>query len=85
MIIQILGKKDDVKKMQQLSDSLKRACEESKVQADIKMTHNFSEVQGQSFNVAVTPIVFFNNQVEFTGMPDYKMIKNKIVQIRNMG
>jgi len=84
MVIHILGRKDDLKKMQQLSNDIKRICTEVMCPSEIKLTHNFSEIQGQSFNPAATPIVFFNQQVEFEGMPDLKILKSKIVQIRNM-
>jgi hypothetical protein len=85
MVIHILGRKDDIKKMELVMTNTKRICEEAKVQAEVKLTHNFSEIAGQSFNVSATPIVFINNQVEFTGMPDLKLLRNKIIQIRNMG
>ena len=85
MVIHILGKKGDLSKMQQLANNIKQICSETKVTAEVKLTHNFSEVPGQSFNALQTPIVFFNGQVEFTGMPDLKLLKSKIIQIRNMG
>jgi Thioredoxin domain len=84
MVIHILGRKDDLKKMQHLSNEIKKICTETMCPAEIKLTHNFSEIPGQSFNAASTPIIFINQQVEFEGMPDLKILKNKIIQIRNM-
>ena len=85
MLIHILGRKDDIKKMEQAAMDIKKICAEAQVQADIKLTHNFSEIEGQSFNVSATPIIFFNRQLEFTGRLDLRLVKNKILQIRNMG
>jgi hypothetical protein len=84
MVIHILGRKDDLKKMQHLSNEIKKICTETMCPVEIKLTHNFTEIQGQSFNAAFTPIIFINQQVEFEGMPDIKLLKNKIIQIRNM-
>jgi hypothetical protein len=85
MVIHILGKREDMKKMEQAAKDFKRICTETNVQAEIKLTHNFSEIPGQSFNPAATPIIFINQQVEFTGTIDAKLFKSKIIQIRNMG
>jgi hypothetical protein len=85
MVFHVLGKKDDLRKMQQVSDYIQKACNEAMVPADIRLTHNFNEVPGQSFNPALTPIIFINQQVEFTGMPNPVLLKNKIVSIRNSG
>ncbi len=49
MEIHILGRKDDLKKMQQLSNDIKRICTEVMCPAEIKMTHNFSENPGPVF------------------------------------
>ena len=84
MVIHILGRKDDLKKMQLLSIQVKKICTETMCPAEIKLTHNFTEIPGQSFNAGATPIVFINQQVEFEGMPDLKLLKNKLIQIRNM-
>jgi hypothetical protein len=85
MLIHVLGRKDDLKKMEQVAKDLKRICTEVSVPAEIKLTHNFSEIPGQSFNPGATPIIFINQQVEFTGVTDPKLLKSKIIQIRNMG
>ena len=86
MKVDILGKKEDLRRMQQAVNLFQRAGEINKIKLEINMTHNFSAFAGHSFNASKTPIIFINGQIEFTGIDlDLKVIQKKIIQLRDKG
>lgn len=66
--IEILGKAEDKTKMEQVAKMIRQAATVANVIVEISFTHNFGAFSSHSFNVAKTPIVFVDGQLEFVGM-----------------
>ena len=86
MKIEILGRKEDLIKMQSTLKVLQRAVTAGGIQADIRLTHDFRAFAGAAFNPAKTPVVFINGSVEFSGnVPEMKSLLVKIQQLKSGG
>ena len=86
MRAEILGKKDEVPKMNQFAALLQTAAQQANVPLQIVLTHNFGSFSGHSFNVAKTPIVFIDGQIEIAGdVPTLKLLVQKLTSLRDKG
>ena len=86
MKIESLGKKEDLRKMEQVAKAIRQVATVTNVVPEIIMTHNFAAFSSHSFNVAKTPIVFINGQIEFVGLElKSGVIIKKLTEVREKG
>ncbi len=86
MKIDILCKKEEMKRTEQVARAIQRAADLSNIRVEIHLTHNFAAFAGHSFNPTQTPIVFINGHFEFSGFDiNLPLIQKKLAEIRDKG
>ena len=86
MKIDILGKSEEKIKMQKMAVAIQQAASNVNIPVTINFTHNFMSYSGSSMNPVMTPHVFIEGNLEFSGSAlPIAVMQKKLVEYRDKG
>ena len=86
MKIDILSKSAEDITTQKVAEAIREAAKIVNVKIEIQFTGDFTAFPGQSFNPVMTPIVFIQGKVTFSGeVPPMLAIQRKLVDLKEKG